>query len=58
MFLSDDHEYKADYPEGPTLSIFIDMIRNHMEFWLDSLIPAVFPVIPVYQIRFCVSHNL
>ena len=30
---------------GPPLSILVDVIRNHVESWLDSLIPNLVPAI-------------
>ena len=33
---------------GPTLKVFIDVIRNLQEFWPDSKIPELIHVIPVY----------
>ena len=36
---------------GPPLSILVDVIRNHVEFWLDSLL------ILVYQIRVYISRD-
>ena len=31
---------------GPPLSILVDVIRNHAESWLESLIPDLIPAIP------------
>ena len=42
---------------GPQLWIFIDVILESSDFWLDSEIPESILVIPVYQIRACRSYD-
>ena len=43
------------YARGPQLWIFVDVILESLDFWLDSEIPESILVIPVYQIRTCRS---
>ena len=43
------------HAEGSTTLNLINVI---LESWLDSKIPKLILVIPAYQIRACVSHDL
>ena len=43
---------------GPQLWIFVDVILESLDSWLDSEIPKSIFVIPVYQIRACGSRDL
>ena len=38
-------------------SATLSLIRNPFEFWLDSKIPETILVIPVYQIKVCISRD-
>ena len=40
---------------GPQLWIFVDMILESLDFWLDSEIPESILAITVYQLRTCRS---
>ena len=45
-------------PRGPQLWIFVDVILESLDSWLDSEIPESIFVIPVYQITACGSRDL
>ena len=43
---------------SPQLWIFVDVILESLDSWLDSEIPELIFVIPIYQIRTRASHDL
>ena len=45
---------KLAFCKGPQLWIFVDVILESLESWLDS---KSISVIPIYQIRACASHD-
>ena len=45
------------FAEGSETVNFINVIQNPLESWLDSKIPESILVIPVYQIRACISRD-
>ena len=44
-------------PRDPQLRIFVDVILESLDSWLDSEIPKSILVIPVHQIRACGSRD-
>ena len=50
--------YTVCMPRGPQLWIFVNVILESLDSWLDSEIPKLIYVIPIYQIRTCASHDL
>ena len=52
-----EHPSTRGRPRGPQLWIFVDVILESLESWLDSEIPELIFVIHIYQIRACASHD-
>ena len=44
-------------PDGSNTIWIFDVIRDHLESWLNFKIPDLIPEIPVNQIRKCTSHD-
>ena len=49
--------YNVPVARGPQLWIFIDVILASLDSWLDSDIPELILVIPIYRIRACAPHD-